>query len=372
MATLLCVGVDVASRLNKAQFLDDTEHSHGRISFPNEAGGAVRLVAETCRIATKTQVTQIRFGIEATAFYGWYLALYLERAPELASFDSHVYLFNPRVIRAFKKSFTDLPKTDWIDAYVIAERLRIGRLPHPFHYDERYLPLRHRHFLVKQLVRHKNYFLGYLFLKCSRLVQACPISDPLGAAGSALITEYCSAEDIAATPLGELASFLTEKSCNKPYDVAKALKAAARHSYRLPDKLKEPVNRILASTLQIIRDLEREIRATDKAIEREMRDLNCQASVLSTLPGSWRSSATCTTSQAMPPSLNSLASPGVHTSQASLKVTILRFLGQVTPTCATTCARQPIAFGDTRLSMPPTTSASTKKRRSISINERSS
>lgn len=289
MAHLLCVGVDVALKQNRARFLDDTETDRGRLAFPNDAGGAVSLAAQTCRLLTRHQIPRVRFALEATSFYGWHLALYLTKAPELEPFAPEVYLFNARTIDAYKKTYPDLPKTDWVDAYVLADRVRIGRLPRPFAYDDRYLPLqrltRHRYFLVKQLVRHKNYFLGYLFLKCSRLAQACPISDPLGAAGRELILAYPSAEDLAAAPLDELARFLVDKSRNKfynPYDVAKALQAAAKHSYRLPERLKDPVNRILASTLQIIRDLEREVRQTSRAIEREMHGVPCP---LLSIPG---------------------------------------------------------------------------------------
>jgi len=167
-------------------------------------------------------VRQIRFGLEVTGLYGWHLALDLHRAPERAAFDAPVYLFNPRTIRGFKHSYPDLPKTDGADAWAVAERLRVGRLPVPFRVDDRTLPLqrltRHRHFLVRQLVRHKNSCLGSLFLKCSRLAQACPIAHPLGAAGGALITEAYSAEELAAAPLDALARFLAEKSGNKFYN----------------------------------------------------------------------------------------------------------------------------------------------------------
>ncbi|MEW6046778.1 MAG: hypothetical protein AB1609_09905 [Bacillota bacterium] len=61
-------------------------------------------------------------------------------------------------------------------------------------------------------MRHKNYFPGYLFLKCSRLLQTCPLSGHLGAAGRELILSCPSAtlstsgvqfEDTPASPKGE-------------------------------------------------------------------------------------------------------------------------------------------------------------------------
>ncbi len=232
-------------------------------------------------LATKHQLDRVRFGLEATSFYGWHLALYLSQATELVPFDPKVYLFNPRVVRGFKKAYPDLPKTDWADAWVIAERLRFGRLPVPFDPDERYMPLqrltRHRYHLAKDLTRQENHFLSYLFLRASRMAQESPFSDPTGVAGSAFLLEYRTPDEVAATPIEELARFLAEKSRNKfrhPDELARQLKTIIKHSYRLPGKLHDAVNRILTSTLQIIRQLEREIRETEKAIDREMSGLD--------------------------------------------------------------------------------------------------
>jgi transposase len=289
MARLLCVGIDVATRLNRAQFVDDDEQLHGRLSFPNDATGASLIATHTKQLADKIGVRQVRFGLEATGFYGWHLAMYLCKAPELGNLQANIYLFNPRTVHGFKLSYPDLPKTDWADAFVIAERLRFGRLPKPFALNERYLPLqrltRHRAFLVKDLVRLKNYFLGYLFLKCNRVTQSGETPDPLGASMSEVLTECYSIEDLARMPLDDLAQILIEKSHNRfphPYEAARQLQVAATHSYRLPDVLKDPVNRILASTMQLMRQLVREIRATEQDIERQMRGLDCP---LLTVPG---------------------------------------------------------------------------------------
>jgi len=288
--TTLFVGIDVSLRENKARFLDACGNDcFGRLAFPNDADGAVALVRESCRALTANKLERVYFGMEATSFYAWHLALYLNKAPELAFFAPQVFIFNPKGIKAFKKTFNSLPKNDWTDAWVVANRLRFGQLPRPFDPDERYLPLqrltRHRYHLVQQLSREKNYFLSYLFLKYSRLAQACPLSSPLGASAAALVTEYYSVEEIASTPLEDLAKFLAQKSRNKiadPLSIAQELQKAARHSYRLPDKLKDPINRILASTLQNIRHLERQIKEMERAIAYEMSGLNCP---LSTIPG---------------------------------------------------------------------------------------
>lgn len=107
MAHLLCVGVDVALKQNRARFLDDTETDRGRLAFPNDAGGAVSLAAQTCRLLTRHQIPRVRFALEATSFYGWHLALYLTKAPELEPFAPEVYLFNARTIDAYEKTYPD-------------------------------------------------------------------------------------------------------------------------------------------------------------------------------------------------------------------------------------------------------------------------
>lgn len=74
------------------------------------------LVRETCRALTKHDFQTVAFGLEATSFYAWHLALYLTGATELAPFGPQVYIF--KMLKAFKKSIKNLPKNDWIDAWV--------------------------------------------------------------------------------------------------------------------------------------------------------------------------------------------------------------------------------------------------------------
>jgi hypothetical protein len=50
-------------------------------------------------------------------------------------------LFNPCLTAKFKQSYGEEDKTDLIDTFVVADRLRFGRdLPPPFEYEETYLP----------------------------------------------------------------------------------------------------------------------------------------------------------------------------------------------------------------------------------------
>ncbi|MEW6398874.1 MAG: transposase [Bacillota bacterium] len=244
----LFAGIDVSLADNKAPFINGAgEDVATRLRFPNNALGAELFVHKTLELCSQLNPERVLFGLEATSMYGWHLAMLLHQAQQLAPFHPAAYLLNPRIVKGFKKSYPRVPKTDWADAWVIAQRLRFGQPPTPFRFDQRYFPLqrltRLRVRLAKNITREKNYFLSYLFLKCSGLTSEKPISDFFGASASALVTEWYSVEDIAAASLELLAQFLIDKSGNKfpnPIQVAHQIQVAARHSYRLPPPSRAP------------------------------------------------------------------------------------------------------------------------------------
>ncbi|MGB9826466.1 MAG: IS110 family transposase, partial [Desulfofundulus sp.] len=279
MPNPLYAGIDVGLRVNRVRLGNwKGEKVAPETSVPNDAYGAQALAESFKQTAASLGCDSLVIGMEATSLYSWHLAWFLASHDLLKELDTQVYLLNPKLIAQFKKAMaSDSGKDDSVDALAILDRLRLGRLPHPFTPDDRYLPLqrltRYRCHLINQLVQEKNYFLSYLFLKCSGLVQQQPFSNPFGAASTAVVTEFFSAEEIAAQSVDELARFIAEKSKNHfddPQRVAKELKKAARDSYRLADKLKQPVNTILASSLARIRFLQKQIKEVDKEIKREL------------------------------------------------------------------------------------------------------
>lgn len=279
MSNPLYVGIDVGLKANTVRFGNhEGEEVVPKARVSNNAYGAEALVQSIVENVKKWSFDAIRIGMEATSVYGWHLAWFLSTHELFKELELKVYLINPKLIAKFKKAMVaDSGKDDDIDSLAILDRLRLGRLPHPFHPDDRYLPLqrltRHRYHLVKDLVRDKNYFLSYLFLKCSGLVQEKPFSNHFGATSLAVITEFFSSEEIADKPLEELVQFLIDKSKNHfedPELLAKELKRAVLNSYRLADRLKQPVNFILATSLSSIRFLEKQIEEVDKQISKEM------------------------------------------------------------------------------------------------------
>jgi len=279
MANHLFVGIDVSSSPgNVATFLD----SHGQrvnkdLLFTNNQPGAESFVSTLLNLAKSSQIDSISIGLEATGIYSWHLQNFLSSHPQLAQFNLKLYLINPKLSRNFKKAYSDLPKTDSIDAFVIADRIRFGRIPAPVNNDYTYLPLqrltRYRFHLMEDIAREKTQFLTTLFFKFSNYKQDSPFSNIFGKTSSTLLTQFYSTDEIAAMPLEDLTSFLTEKGKNRfvsPISMAKELKRVANISYRLPNQMKQPINFILASSLHTIRSLETQVKETDKAITREM------------------------------------------------------------------------------------------------------
>src|SRR5699024_11478509 len=55
--------------------------------------------------------------------------MFLDNDEYLQALGAKVYVMNPKQIANFKKSYSDMDKTDEIDAFVIADYLRFGRMP---------------------------------------------------------------------------------------------------------------------------------------------------------------------------------------------------------------------------------------------------
>lgn len=286
----LYIGIDVSLKDFKVRIMDDLgQETTKRFKAENNRPGSKSLVTYLVEACAKSGATRLVLGLESTSVYSWHLQMFLAEEPRLAPFSPQIYVFNPKVVANFKKAYVDLPKDDWTDAWVIADRLRFGRLPDSCQVDFRYSPLqrltRFRCHLVQTITREKNYFLANLFLKFSSLSQDDVFSNSFGATSEAVLLEFFSPEDIAARPLDELIDFLMEKG-NKhfadPAKTAQKLKDAALRSHRLKGSLLEPINLILATSMETIRTLENQVKKIDKAIEIEFQHFTI---TLPTVPG---------------------------------------------------------------------------------------
>ncbi|MDP2664670.1 MAG: IS110 family transposase [bacterium] len=285
------VGLDISQSEIAACLLLADGQTVDRWTETNNQPGAKAIAERLVDLAKKHGFSRVRIGIEATNLYWWHLAHFLKETPLLTELTPEVYLLNPRLVSGLKKAYSDHGKTDRIDAFFIAERLRIGRLPAPFEFDLLYAPLqritRFRFHLAKTLAREKNYFLTFLFLKFSAFGQVEPFGDPFGATSCALLEEFTT-EELIQTPLEELANYLDEKGRGQftdPSTLARTLQRAARDSYRLDRVMAEPVTLILGTTMATIKTLQRQLKEIDKTIARELEALPLERRIIRSVPG---------------------------------------------------------------------------------------
>lgn len=291
LASPALLGLDVSqAEVVACLFLPDGKVA-ARWSEPNNQPGAQALAERLVGLAKQHGFRRVRIGLEATNLYWWHLACFLKGTPLLAALSPELYLFNPRLVAGLKKAYSDHGKTDRIDAWFIAERLRIGRLPAPFEVDLLYAPLqrltRFRFHLAKTLAREKNYFLTFLFLRFSAFGQVDPFGDSFGATSSALLEEFTT-EELIEKPLEELAAFLDQKGrghFEDPTELAQTLQRAARDSYRLDKVLDEPMTLILGTTMATIKTLQRQIQEVDRTIARELEALPLERRIIRSIPG---------------------------------------------------------------------------------------
>ena len=178
--TFAALGLDMSQAEVTACFLlPDGGELMPRWTIPNSLPGAQSL-AERVQALVKAQgIKELRIGLEATGLYWWHLACFLKETPVLTEVNQTIYVFNPAWVQGLKRVYADAGKTDRLDAFFIAERLRVGRLPQPFQPDLVYAPrprlTRFRAHLGQTLAREKNSCLALLFLPFSAFSEASPL-----------------------------------------------------------------------------------------------------------------------------------------------------------------------------------------------------
>jgi transposase len=288
--TIGFVGLDVGqTTVHLCVMRADEEGTGTALTVPNTHSGAETLIARLTEHCARTQITDLRLGIEATGLLWWHLACALIQAPTLQPVQPRLYVLNPQLVATFRANYGALPKTDRLDAFLIAERVRFGRnLPTPFKLDLRYAPLqrltRFRCHLIQNLAREKNYFLSFLFLSFSTFGQEAPFGDPFGATSCAVLEDFTT-EELAQQSLDDLAAYLQEHGRGRfadPEALATTLQRAARDSYRLDKVLDEPLRVVLSTTMASIRGLQQQVKTLDKTIARELSGI---PQTLDSVPG---------------------------------------------------------------------------------------
>ncbi|MBK5247528.1 MAG: IS110 family transposase [Peptostreptococcaceae bacterium] len=293
----LFVGIDVSSKSNVVCALDFQSNKLLQFSVPNNQPGAEEFVTKLISILEGSRFKTVVLALESTSFYGIHIANFLSSSSLLMPYNPYVYCLNPKMIANYRKSFIGLSKTDPLDAFVIADFARVGRINiEPWH-GSQYLALqrltRHRLHLVECITREKTYMVSNIFLKFSELSilknEAHPFTSNHTATASAILTEMLSLEDLVSMPIEELVDFVCKTSKNRftdPAKVADILRQAARNSYRLDKCLYEPLTISIASSFNCVSAYQTEIKIIDKAIEKAIKGLNpLEYQCLISIPG---------------------------------------------------------------------------------------
>jgi transposase len=380
MLKTLNVGIDVGHQQHAVCLLDGEGQPAGKpFTISNNAPGARQLIQILSQTAGDCE--RVLVGMEATGIYWWHLCQYLQRPAETLSSPLQVVVFNPKLIDGFRKAYSAMEKTDPQDAFLIAERLRFGRLPGYPPSDPRYFPLqrltRYRFHLVHTLVRIKAHALTLLFLSASEYERLSPFADPFGTTSMAVLTEYRSLDELAQAPLEEMISLLNTQSrhhLSDPVALAGRLEQIATDSFQLDDDAVEPLHFALSAALNHIRFLAQQLKHLNRRITKELdRFPNTLLSVPGIGPvfaaGSSPRSVTSIALTTMMPWLSLLASGGLVTRPVALRLRTAISPKPAMPTYAITSVKRPTRCGCTTRHTACSTSASTRRRPNTPISE---
>jgi len=293
----LFVGIDVSSKTNVLCALDFQGNKLLNLKALNNQPGAESILESILDCLNSYSLKFVVIALESTSFYSTHIANFLSSNETLLAYSPMIYCLNPKTIANYRKSFIDMDKTDPLDAYIIADFARCGRITSQPWRGAQFLALqrltRHRLHLVVSASREKAYMVSNIYLKFSQLAVAKdedkPFSNTYGATSEAVLTEFLSLDDIAYSSLEDLVEFIKSKGKNRfsdPVETAKLLQKAARDSYRLDKILYEPLNVSIASSFNVINALDTEIKTIDKAIEKTIKGINTtEYQSLTSIPG---------------------------------------------------------------------------------------
>jgi len=285
LLSTLFVGIDVGSETNFAFAMDFFGNKFLSFSFINNEPGSRILISNVLNCLKSNNFKHVVFDMESTSFYSFHLCCVLASSIELASFNPLVYCLNPKVTKAHRGSFVWIDKTDPLDAVVICDFARVGKITsEPFNAST-FLALqrltRQRFHVVKCLNREKSYILNNIFLKFSEFAvldkSKHPFSDKFGATAVSVISDFYSPDEIANMPLNDLIVYLDKISKGRFTDTentAKLLQKAARDSYRLDQALYEPINFAIATSFNAISLYQKQLKELSNAILKTVKGLH--------------------------------------------------------------------------------------------------
>lgn len=291
----LFVGIDISLQSFNTEYIDiesNTYSSKKHKVFSNSPFGLDLLMDELLLIASKHDFNRIKIGYEATNNYGFHIPFYLTESPKLKNIKVDIYQINPKIIKNARKSFSEIPKTDTYDAYVIAERLKNGKLPPYTRFNPHYFALRFltrtRFDIIKKIVSLKARFISMIFIKASAFSQHKIFANTLNNTSLNLLTYFDSVDTIANMDTSELADFIIKHSKNhfkKPEEIAERIKYIARESYTLNRVMHDSITYSLLTLHNQIKFCKKELKETDKQIKKTIMTFENQFNILKSIIG---------------------------------------------------------------------------------------
>ena len=288
----LFVGIDVSSKDLVTSMISEEKHEVVfRGNFVNDLKGATELKKQIINTANSNQIDQVIIGMEATSIYSFHPAMFFQEDVDLKVFNTQSVIIDPKKTKRFHDVFAE-DKNDQIDAFYIADFLRVGRYSIGIVRQENYIALqrltRSRYELVHNLVRAKQHFIENLYYKLNKLV----ISDELntsvfGSTMMSLLTEDMTTDDLLNISLADLTAYLTKHGRGRfanPEALAKAIQKAVRASYRLDKVIADSVDTVLSVYAEEINAFQKMIKDLDKAIEKIVK-VTDEEQILRSIPG---------------------------------------------------------------------------------------
>lgn len=253
--------------------------------------GATELKKQIINTANSNQIDQVIIGMEATSIYSFHPAMFFQEDIDLKAFNTQSVVVDPKKTKRFHDVFAE-DKNDQIDAYYIADYLRVGHYSIGIVRQENYIALqrltRSRYEIVQSLVRAKQHFIENLYYKLNKLV----ISDELntsifGSTMMQLLTEDLTTDDLLNISINDLTDYLAEHGRGRfadPEALAKTIQKAVRSSYRLDKVVANSVDVVLSVYAEEIKAFQKMIKDLDKSIEKVVK-VTDDEQILRSIPG---------------------------------------------------------------------------------------
>lgn len=289
MTNSLFIGADISLKSNQICVMNFDQKVFFNLKFPNTPEGCDNAIERIKILYDAFDFEKIIVVCEATGVYSFHFANYFSSNVILNNCNTEVYSINAHDSEKYRKSFNDIEKTDPSDAEVLADFARVGRTRnlHPFK-GAQYLALqrltRLRFHLGQNLAREKLYVLSNIYLGFSGLIIADkdekPFSDMFSTTSCEVLDYFESLDQIINTPIDELTDFIADTGKNHfktPSNNAKLLTKAVRASYRLDKISYDGITVAIASSINVIKCLEKEIKNIDEAILNTVKGLSPDA-----------------------------------------------------------------------------------------------